>query len=60
VTVLKGIVVDDVTRLKQELAGDIVAYASYQPWSARKSPHWRSAQPEPLTSTVVGFPRSSV
>ena len=30
VTVLKGNVVDEVTRLKQELAGDIVVYASYQ------------------------------
>jgi dihydrofolate reductase len=30
VTVLKGNVVDEVTRLKQELDGDIVAYASYQ------------------------------
>ena len=30
VTVLKGDVVDEVTRLKQELAGDIVVYASYQ------------------------------
>jgi dihydrofolate reductase len=30
VTVLKGNVVDDVTRLKQELDGDIVVYASYQ------------------------------
>ena len=29
-TVLKGNVVDEVTRLKQELAGDIVVYASYQ------------------------------
>jgi dihydrofolate reductase len=30
VTVLKGSVVDEVTRLKQELDGDIVVYASYQ------------------------------
>jgi dihydrofolate reductase len=30
VTVLKGDVVEEVTRLKQELAGDIVVYASYQ------------------------------
>jgi len=30
VTVLKGNVVDEVTRLKQELVGDIVVYASYQ------------------------------
>jgi dihydrofolate reductase len=30
VTVLKGNVVDEVMRLKQELAGDIVVYASYQ------------------------------
>jgi dihydrofolate reductase len=30
VTVLKGDVVDEVTRLKQELDGDIVVYASYQ------------------------------
>jgi dihydrofolate reductase len=30
VTVLKGDVIDEVTRLKQELDGDIVAYASYQ------------------------------
>jgi dihydrofolate reductase len=30
VAVLKGDVVDEVTRLKQELDGDIVAYASYQ------------------------------
>jgi dihydrofolate reductase len=30
VTVLKGNVVDEVARLKQELAGDIVVYASYQ------------------------------
>ena len=30
VTVLKGDVVDEVTRLKQELDGDIVIYASYQ------------------------------
>jgi dihydrofolate reductase len=30
VTVLKGNVVDEVTRLKQELDGDIVIYASYQ------------------------------
>jgi dihydrofolate reductase len=30
VTVLKGNVVDEVTRLKQELDGDIVVYASYQ------------------------------
>ena len=29
-TVLKGDVVDEVTRLKQELDGDIVVYASYQ------------------------------
>jgi dihydrofolate reductase len=29
-TVLKGDVVDEVTRLKQELAGDIVVYASYR------------------------------
>jgi dihydrofolate reductase len=29
-TVLKGDVVDEVTRLKRELAGDIVVYASYQ------------------------------
>ena len=29
-TVLKGDVVDDVTRLKQELEGEIVVYASYQ------------------------------
>ena len=29
-TVLKGNVVDEVTRLKQELDGDIVVYASYQ------------------------------
>jgi dihydrofolate reductase len=30
VTVLKGDVVDEVTRLKQELHGEIVVYASYQ------------------------------
>jgi dihydrofolate reductase len=30
VTVLKGSVVDEVTRLKQDLDGDIVVYASYQ------------------------------
>jgi dihydrofolate reductase len=30
VTVLKGNVVDEVTKLKQELDGDIVVYASYQ------------------------------
>ena len=30
VTVLKGDVVEEVTRLKQELDGDIVIYASYQ------------------------------
>lgn len=30
VTVLKGDVVDEVTKLKQELDGDIVVYASYQ------------------------------
>jgi dihydrofolate reductase len=30
VTVLKGNVVDEVTRLKQELDGDILVYASYQ------------------------------
>jgi dihydrofolate reductase len=30
VTVLKGNVVDEVMRLKQELTGDIVVYASYQ------------------------------
>jgi dihydrofolate reductase len=30
VTVLKGNVVDEVTKLKQELDGDIVIYASYQ------------------------------
>jgi dihydrofolate reductase len=30
VTVLKGNVIDEVTRLKQELDGDIVVYASYQ------------------------------
>ena len=30
VTVLKGDVIDEVTRLKQELGGDIVVYASYQ------------------------------
>jgi len=30
VTVLKGNVVDEVTRLKHELDGDIVVYASYQ------------------------------
>ena len=30
VTILKGNVVDEVTRLKQELDGDIVVYASYQ------------------------------
>ncbi len=30
VTVLKGDVVEEVTRLKQELVGDIVVYASYQ------------------------------
>jgi len=30
VTVLKGNVVDEVTRLKRELGGDIVVYASYQ------------------------------
>jgi dihydrofolate reductase len=30
VTVLKGDVVDEVTRLKRELDGDIVVYASYQ------------------------------
>ena len=30
VTVLKGNVVDEVTRLKQELDGDIVVYASYK------------------------------
>ena len=30
VTVLKGDVVNEVTRLKQELDGDIVVYASYQ------------------------------
>ncbi len=29
-TVLKGNVIDEVTRLKQELDGDIVVYASYQ------------------------------
>ena len=29
-TVLKGDVVDEVARLKQELDGDIVVYASYQ------------------------------
>ena len=29
-TVLKGAVVDEVVQLKQELAGDIVVYASYQ------------------------------
>ena len=29
-TVLKGNVVDEVTKLKQELDGDIVVYASYQ------------------------------
>ena len=29
-TVLKGDVIDEVTRLKQELDGDIVVYASYQ------------------------------
>ena len=29
-TVLKGEVVDEVSKLKQELAGDIVVYASYQ------------------------------
>ncbi len=29
-TVLKGDVVDEVSKLKQELAGDIVVYASYQ------------------------------
>jgi len=29
-TVLKGDVVDEVTRLKREIAGDIVVYASYQ------------------------------
>ena len=29
-TVLKGNVVNEVTRLKQELDGDIVVYASYQ------------------------------
>jgi len=30
VTILKGNVVDEVTKLKQELDGDIVVYASYQ------------------------------
>jgi dihydrofolate reductase len=30
VTVLRGDVIDEVTRLKQELDGDIVVYASYQ------------------------------
>ncbi len=30
VTVLKGNVVDEVAKLKQEIAGDIVVYASYQ------------------------------
>jgi dihydrofolate reductase len=30
VTVLKGDVVDEVSKLKQELDGDIVVYASYQ------------------------------
>jgi dihydrofolate reductase len=30
VTVLKGDVTDEVTRLKRELDGDIVVYASYQ------------------------------
>jgi dihydrofolate reductase len=30
VTVLKGNVVDEVSKLKQELAGDILVYASYQ------------------------------
>jgi dihydrofolate reductase len=30
VTVLKGNVVDEVTRLKQEIDGDILVYASYQ------------------------------
>ena len=30
VTVLKGNVVDEVSKLKQEIAGDIVVYASYQ------------------------------
>ena len=30
VTVLKGTVVDEVTRLKQQIDGDIVVYASYQ------------------------------
>jgi dihydrofolate reductase len=30
VTVLKGDVIEEVTRLKQELDGDIVVYASYQ------------------------------
>ncbi len=30
VTVLKGAVIDEVTRLKQDLDGDIVVYASYQ------------------------------
>ena len=30
VTILKGNVLDEVTRLKRELAGDIVVYASYQ------------------------------
>jgi dihydrofolate reductase len=30
VTVLKGNVIDEVTRLKQDLDGDIVVYASYQ------------------------------
>ena len=29
-TVLRGDVVDDVTKLKQEVDGDIVVYASYQ------------------------------
>ncbi len=29
-TILKGEVVDEVSKLKQELAGDIVVYASYQ------------------------------
>ncbi len=29
-TVLKGTMVDEVTRLKQEIDGDIVVYASYQ------------------------------
>ena len=29
-TVLRGDVVDEVSKLKQELAGDIVVYASYQ------------------------------